>query len=160
MANLNAVSPYKLLHIENLSDPRVVELFRNLIRILSRAQLDVALSVNTKSDKLVLTSQITPLPAAGTVYSAIHGLVPPPVTAVLNFICLIAEQGYSVGDTITVHAQWNGVLIIPIDVCVGATTVSAAQAAVYSCALPNKTTGAYFTPTAASWAARFIMQAN
>lgn len=92
-----------------------------------------------------------------------HNLPSAPKRTQLMARCLTAEQGYSIGDEITVdsayvHTAWgiygygySGYQPHPINFYSDATKVSAVKSAGSPCLFCHKTTGAEFVPTNANW---------
>ncbi|NNM68926.1 MAG: hypothetical protein HKM00_02970 [Gallionella sp.] len=107
----------------------------------------------------IRTPNVTPVPTTSAVgITASHSLGVTPVIAILEYICLVAEQNYNVGDVQQVIVQWNGTGQGGINIWKNATQVGAQPVSGYTFSLTNKTTGANFTPTAANWASRFVLR--
>lgn len=104
------------------------------------------------------TPNVTPLPAVSTSLTASHALGVIPSTVSLEFICLTAELGYSVGDVVQVLGLWNASVAYPASSWASASQVGVPVPSTYAPYVFNKTTGAATTPTAANWAYRFVLQ--
>jgi hypothetical protein len=115
-------------------------------------------AVNVGQAIAIRTANITPvLVAAGSVYNVSHTLGYIPFFVNLEFVNLVAEQGYSVGDVIIITEEL-GTYATPLSfwktvgnigfVITSSTTIQGL----------NKTTGAAFTPTTTSWAYRFVVR--
>jgi len=106
------------------------------------------------------TTAVTPLPAATAVTTVSHGLGVIPAEAVLEFVCLTAEQGYSVGDVIQNPGASNGVFILGSIVWKSLTQVGTGwSSATSGWLILNKTTAAGVVPTASNWSYRFKLRA-
>lgn len=104
------------------------------------------------------TADVTPvLVTGGQLTSATHSLGVVPSIVILEYVNLIAEQGYVAGDVVQPTTQWTGTGRIPMPMWKNTTTVGVQCTATYIICMYNKTTGATFTPTAANWAYRFII---
>lgn len=111
----------------------------------------------------IYTTQTTPLPAAGTAYTASHSLGAVPTEVVIEFICLTAEGNYSIGDVCQFGTINDGTgQHFPVTYWKNTTQVGVPDTAdpgAYFYGI-NKTTGASFTPTAANWAYRFRLRTS
>ncbi|MDE3021924.1 MAG: hypothetical protein KGI54_08700 [Pseudomonadota bacterium] len=110
---------------------------------------------------MIRTSDVTPVPnnAVGVGITASHAFGVVPSYAVLEYLCLTAEQGYSVGDVAILNSQWNGTSSNSLNLWKSTTQVGAQPSGSTVFMLAHKTTGAAFTPTAANWASRFVLAA-
>ena len=104
----------------------------------------------------IRTADVTPVTAN---ISVSHSFGTVPFIAQLEFVNLTAEQGFVAGEVMEITAAWNGTTVVPVVPWRTATTVGAItlNPASYAFMGQHKTTGAAFTPTAASWAYRFVL---
>lgn len=107
---------------------------------------------------VVYTPAVTPIPASGTNLTASHSFGTVPVDASLELTCLTAEQGYSVGDVVQVNTNWTGSVYSTKSLWKSSTQVGWPVQSGTDICLPNKTTGADFTPTKANWSYRFKLR--
>lgn len=108
---------------------------------------------------MIRTADVTPvLISGGQLTSASHSFGVVPSIAILEYLCLTAEQGYSINDVVQINSWWNGTSIFPIALWKTASSVGFQPAAGYAVVVIHKTTGAHFTPTAANWAYRFVIE--
>jgi hypothetical protein len=105
----------------------------------------------------VTQSNQTPLPTTlGTTLSYTHGLGATPTAAELELVCLTAELGYAVGDTVTgVSTSPGSGVIIPFSIKKNSTTVTSVVGANAAWYIVHGTSGVTANPTAANWAWRF-----
>ncbi len=105
------------------------------------------------------TTQTTPLPSVTTAVSVAHTLGVTPDECMLEWVCLTAEHGYSIGDVISTPFVTTSGYHSTVQVWRNATTVGYAN---YSLSvnwlLINKTTGVNANPTLANWAYRFRLR--
>lgn len=105
------------------------------------------------------TPNVTPVNITGAaLISAANPLGYVPFFAEFEYVCLVAEQGFSVGEVENCSAQWNGTASSTMNVVKTASVVLVQLGAGFTPVLFNKTTGAAFTPTAANWANRFSVR--
>ena len=108
---------------------------------------------------MVRTADVTPVNVAGGVgSSAAHSFGVVPSMVIMEYVCITAEQGYVAGEAVQITAQWNGASQAVLFTWKNTTTVGVQPVATYIVTLTHKTTGAFFTPTAANWAYRFVIQ--
>lgn len=113
---------------------------------------------NDAYSNVLRTSNITPVSIAGaTAYTQTHKLGRLPNFVTLEYVCLTAEQGYSIGDVVQVASQWNASNQGAVSIWKTTTQVGIQCISGYFPVLTHKTTGAFFTPTAANWAYRFVV---
>lgn len=107
---------------------------------------------------MVRTPDVTPVPSVlGAGITASHSFGTVPSIAILEYVCLTAEQGFSIGDVFQVTANWNGAALYPNNITKTTSSVISQSASGYIFAGLHKTTGSGFTPTAANWAYRFVL---
>jgi len=100
---------------------------------------------------------INPLPAAGTAFQASSNIgFTYGVDCNTEQECVVADGGFSVGDSICITAQANATYIFPTFIRRSNNTVGATAAAAWG--LGNKTTGVAFNPVLTSWKCRFIVK--
>jgi len=104
----------------------------------------------------------TPLPTlVSTLMSFTHGLGAIPFSAELELVCLTAEAGFTIGDTIS-NACVNpasGLVVTPIITKTATTAEARTGTNTGTFYITNKTTGGQVVPTAANWAWRFKVRA-
>lgn len=107
---------------------------------------------------MVRTADVTPvLVGSGQLTIAGHSFGTVPMIAVLEYICLTAEQGYAAGEVMQTSAQWNGTASSTFVIFKNTSNVGVQCGSGYSIMGINRATGVAFTPTAASWAYRFVI---
>lgn len=107
------------------------------------------------SGSIITQANQTPLPGASALMSYTHGLGVIPAWADLEFVCLTAELGYSIGDIVTGFANGNGSYSMPFPIIKTATVVQSVTNSTGTWIINHKTTGTTSTPTPANWAWRF-----
>lgn len=116
--------------------------------------------IPSKLSGLVVTqANQTPLPAAAALISFTHGLGSVPVSVEIELVCLTAQNGYAIGDVVTISGVGSGSSIVMPTIRKGTTAVDARVGDTAGFYLLNGTTGGYFNPTAANWAWRFKVRA-
>lgn len=98
---------------------------------------------------LFRTADVTPiLNGSGQLTSATHSLGVVPSIVILEYVNLIAEQGYVAGDVAQVPGQWDVVTdASPLCVWKTTTAVGVKCATGYKLFLTSKSTGFGYTPT-------------
>ena len=106
--------------------------------------------------QMLRTANVTPVPvSSGSGITASHSLGYTPFIVILEYVCLTGEQNYSMGDVVEINSIWSGTNSGPLSIWKNTTGFGVVSASGTSIGLQNKTTGAYFSPTAANWASRF-----
>lgn len=107
------------------------------------------------------TTTTTPLASSGVAITVTHGLGFVPTEAFLEYTCLTAEYGYSVGDVVVPSGLFNGSIAAPAEsVWRSATQVGTpAPATGYSHAINRRDSAAIVVPTPANWSYRFRLRA-
>src|SRR3990167_7224426 len=134
-----------------------------IVQLTTAGVLKGPLSGNaaTATTATTFLAQVTPIPATATSLVQSHSLGIANFTATLEFICLTAEYGYSIGDIVRPTRQYNGSTIFGLDVwnsttqvgvkVLGATDVSIA-------ATKDGSSPTYdFIPPKANCAYRFVL---
>lgn len=101
------------------------------------------------------TASVTPLPAAGVgVVTTITGGTP--LRWVLEFTCIVADDGYAVNDIIINPQLWNLTLFLPNITFANYSTIGFPPPLTgYVFYAPNKTTGVNASLTLANWSYRW-----
>lgn len=106
------------------------------------------------------TTAVTPLPGTNAAWTATHSLGVVPAEAVMELTCLTADTGYAVGDVVQNPSVSNGTNNFTNAIIYkNTTTVGVFVQNTLNVQIPNKTTGAITTPTAANWSYRFRLRA-
>jgi hypothetical protein len=119
-----------------------------------------SLATNALTGLTITSSQVTPLPAAGTLMSYTHGLGVAPASAEFEIVCLTAENGYSIGDVVYPYMQASGTNYSPFSVKKNATVVSVVSGVSAPFTINHATTGGPVAPTSANWAYRFKVRTS
>ena len=93
--------------------------------------------------------------AAGAVVSVGHGLGVRPGDAVLELVCVSAENGYSVGDAVDCCRAWSGSTDYSLVVWRNSAAVGFTLPAGFYVVLPSKLTGVNAGLSVAKWTYRF-----
>jgi hypothetical protein len=102
-------------------------------------------------------SQVTPLPGNTTVFSQNHNLGVVPDHAMVEFVCLSAEHGYSAGDVvrhISIYGSSSAWYGSPMTLVVNRLSCKACTGENYT-TVQSMSTGKATTLTAGNWAYRF-----
>lgn len=107
--------------------------------------------VSSSSGGIVKTTASAPYtPASGELLSRAHGLGYTPSSARLVLECVVADQGYSVGDR-TSAGIWNGSATVAAQPYVDGTNCGTRALTGWSHYIVNKTTGAVVNGAANAW---------
>lgn len=76
----------------------------------------------------------------------------------MEFTCITADSGYSVGDVVTPVSLWNGTVGSTSTFYKNNTTVGIVIPTGYRFYITNKSTGLTVDPTLANWSYRFRLR--
>lgn len=95
-------------------------------------------------------------PANGETLSRPHGLGFVPTSCQLILECVVADNGYAVGERLVMTDYWNGTTVISNVPYADSTVCAVKVVAGYSGVITVKSTGAFANPTANAWKYYFV----